>query len=144
MDTVSTERGHALRWVCPECGTSLRTEALDLEAAEGAMVAVVREHCAAFHMEQPNPVAQVTGWLAAAGHLLELWGGPHDGERVWCPPGDLPDVIGVHRTADGAVVPVRSATARMLPHVQTYRQGDLAAARARGGPVRYLFDRRAR
>lgn len=141
---VNDERGHALRWVCPECSTSLRAEALSLEAVEGAMVQLVREHCEQIHDTQPNPVAQVGGWLAAAGHLVELWGGPFDGTQVWCPPGELPDVVGMHRTADGTVVPVRAASARLLPHVVTYRLGELMAARYRGRAPRYLYDGRSR
>lgn len=141
------DRGHALRWTCPECGSRVTGAALDLDAAEGALIEGVREH-SRLHATEPNATAQTTGWLAAAGHLVELWGGPFDGDKVWCPPGDLPDAIGVHRTVDGAVVPIRSATARLLPHVETYRLSsylvsELATAPG-DGRARYNYDGRPR
>lgn len=138
-----TERGHALRWECPECGARVTGMAESLEAAEGALLAAVREHCGLHGRPIPNEHAAAS-WLAPAGHLVELWGGPFDGDRLWCPPGELPDVIGAHRTADGAVVPIRSAVARLLPHVETYRRGDPAAAAAAGRRLRYLHDGRHR
>lgn len=141
---MSTERGHALRWTCPECRTTVRTEALDLERAEGALLDVVREHLASFHGAEDVNAHAAASWLAPAGHLVTLWGGPYDGLELWCPPGDLPDVIGVTRAADGAVVPIRSAAARLLPHVVSYRLGELAGARARGARPRYLYDGRPR
>jgi hypothetical protein len=42
------------------------------------------------------------------------------------------------------VVPIRSATARLLPHVSSYRRGELVAAQAQGRPPRYLYDGRPR
>lgn len=120
--------GTTLRWTCPECGARLRTMAGQADAAMDALTMVVREHLAAFHADSAdltNAAAQALGggWLSAAGHQVELWGGPYDGDRVWCPPGELPPVIGVHRTDDGALVPVRSAVCRMLPGVDTYVLG---------------------
>lgn len=132
-----------LRWVCPECGTSIRAEALDPETAQDALVQVVREHLAAIHpRDQVNAYVQATGWLAAAGHQVELWGGPFDGARLWCPPGELPDVLGAVRGDDGAVHLLRSTTARMLTGCETYRRGVGEAPGLRGGGVRYLHDRR--
>lgn len=127
------------RWTCPECGSRVTGMAETQDGALEALQAGVREHVAIHGEPAPNPAAQ-TSWVAAAGHLVELYGGPFDGDRLWCPPGELPDVVGVHRTTDGAAVPIRSATARLLPHVSTYRLGDLVAARARGRAPRYLYD----
>lgn len=144
---MTQERGHALRWTCPECGSRITGMADTPDAAEGALIEGVREHSATHQSpELSNPVAQAQGggWLAAAGHRVELWGGPFDGDSVWCPPGDLPPVVGIMRTADGAVVPTRSATVRLLPHVAAYRLGDPVAARAAGRPVRYIYDGRPR
>jgi hypothetical protein len=36
-----------------------------------------------------------------------LFGGPEDGATVWVPPGSPPQLLGVHRMEDGALVPVR-------------------------------------
>lgn len=136
-----TERA---RWTCPECGTRVTGFGPTQDVADGGVVAVVREHMAAAHpgaLELANPVAAAS-WLHGTGELVELWGGPHDGATLWCPPGELPDVIGAHLTADGAVIPVRSV--RPLPHVVPYRLGETAAARACGRRVRYLYDSRPR
>lgn len=111
--------GHAVRWTCPECQVRVTGMAQRQDDAETALLAAVRDH-AQLHAGPVNAVAAAS-WLAEAGHLVELYGGALDGDRLWLPPGDLPDVIGVHRTADGAAVPIRSATLRMLPHVEAYR-----------------------
>lgn len=138
-----TERSHATRWTCPECGARITSAALDRDTAVQAAVAVVREHLELHGAVHVNPAAAAS-WLAGTGQQVELYGGPFDGGSVWCPPGELPDVVGVHRTADGALVPIRSATVRLLPHVESYRLGEPAAALARGGRVRYLHDSRPR
>jgi hypothetical protein len=137
------ERSHTARWTCPECGTSLTSTALDQGTAAQAAGQVAREHLELHGAEHANPRAAAS-WLAGAGQQLELWGGPFDGATLWCPPGELPDVVGMHRTADGALVPIRSATARLMPHVESYRLGEPAAALARGRLVRYLHDSRPR
>lgn len=51
----------------------------------------------------------------------ELWGGPEDGEHVWVPK-VLPELIGVHRLADGALVPIRDQRQLALhrDHVSVY------------------------
>lgn len=139
---MTTQGGHALRWTCPEtaCRATLRVEALDRDAAEQALLDVVREHLNIDHPGDDVNVHAAISWLAPAGHLVELWGGPFDGERIWCPPGDLPELIGVHRTEDGRAVPIRAAIARMLG-VETYHRGEAPgdlAARA-GMPRRYLY-----
>ena len=55
------------------------------------------------------------------GRMVELWGGPEDGERVWVPPGDLPQLVGVHRTWAGVLVPIRGAVLqRNSDHVAVY------------------------
>lgn len=114
------------QWQCPECLARLTSAAQDQQVARDALVDVVRDHVASIHAataDLTNAHTQAGGWLAAAGHLVELWGGPHDGATVWCPPGELPRVIGVHRTEDGTVVPVRSALVGMLPGVDVYVLG---------------------
>ena len=132
---MTTERGHALRWQCPECGARLRSEALDRGTATDLLAELVREHLAAVHQAPDvNARAQVS-WLAPAGHHVTLWGGPHDGAQLWLPPGELPELLGVQRGQDGQLYPLRSSLARMLPAVETYRLNpDLPG-------VRYLFER---
>jgi hypothetical protein len=51
----------------------------------------------------------------------ELWGGPEDGELVWVP-AVLPYLIGVVRTDDGALVPVRDLRQLQIEreHVAVY------------------------
>ncbi len=66
--------------------------------------------------------------------MAELWGGPEDGSEVWMPPGELPAMVGVHRTAwDHTLVVIRGravelAAAGALPHVLVYELHT-------GGPV---------
>lgn len=139
-----TTRQHRSRWTCPECGARITSVAHDKDTADQAARDTVHEHLAVFHPDADVNATAAASWLAAAGHLVELWGGPFDGERVWCPPGDLPDVLGAHRTADGAVVPIRSTTARLLPHVASYRRGSVAGARPQRQGPRYLYDGRPR
>jgi hypothetical protein len=38
----------------------------------------------------------------------QLWAGPMDGQAVFLGDGELPARVGMHRTADGALVPIRS------------------------------------
>lgn len=128
-----------MRWVCPECLTSLRCEAQDDQVAQDALQGVVREH-----LDQQHPGAQVNayaaaGWLAAAGHPVELFGGPFDGAGLWLPPGPIPDAIGTRRTAGGQVVPVRLSIAMHVRDVEHYRRGEPAAAQAGGRRLRYLY-----
>lgn len=53
-------------------------------------------------------------------HVL-LWGGPEDGAQLWVPPGELPQLVGAHRTLDGALVPIRGrALHAELEHVAVY------------------------
>lgn len=134
-------------WVCPECDARLTSIADEQPAAREALQQVIRTHLDRAHdggQGLTNAAAQAGGWLAPAGHLVELWGGPDDGATVWVPPGELPPVIGVHVTDDGTVVPVRSATARLMADVRTYRVGSAEAAAAAGRPVRYQYDGRPR
>lgn len=112
-------------WRCPECGAGLTALAHTADAADAAMLQVVREHVGNVHASSAhltNSHAQATGWLAAAGHLVELWGGPHDGAMVWCPPGPLPQAIGVKASADGQLVPVPASWLRR-PGVDPYVLG---------------------
>lgn len=134
-------------WECPECGERVTSTAGGQQAARDALVAAVREHLATTHAttaDLTNAAAQAGGWLAPAGHLVELWGGPDDGARVWCPPGDLPPVIGVARTGQGTLVPVRSATARLLAGcVGRYLLSE-TATETPPRPARYVYDGRPR
>jgi hypothetical protein len=56
------------------------------------------------------------------GRIAQLWGGPEDGETLWVPPGDLPRLVGVHRTYAGVLVPIRGrgVLERNLEHVCVY------------------------
>lgn len=100
-------------WTCPECGVRLIGAAVLEDVARTALLDSVREHLAMMHADSRDLTSAAAqaggGWLAAAGHLVELWGGPYDGARVWCPPGPLPGVIGVKTSADGQLVPVPAA-----------------------------------
>lgn len=65
----------------------------------------------------------------------QLWAGPEDGEAVWLGDADLPPRVGVHRTADGALVPIRSRALMLdLPliadHVQVYERATVQVVRA--------------
>lgn len=104
-----TIREHRTRWTCPECGVRVTGMAERKDAADAAAQAAVREHLDVFHPGAEVNTHAAASWLAAAGHLVELWGGPYDGARVWCPPGPLPGVIGVKTSADGQLVPVPAA-----------------------------------
>lgn len=133
---MTTERGHALRWQCPQCGARMRSEALDRDTAQDLLVDLVREHLeAVHHAADVNARAQVS-WLAPAGHHVTLWGGPHDGAALWLPPGELPDLIGVQRAPDGQLHPLRSATTRLLTGCETYARG---GEDGRDGSTRYLY-----
>jgi hypothetical protein len=64
-----------------------------------------------------------------------LWAGPMDGEDVWLGDGDLPSRVGMHRTADGALVPIRSRALMLdLPliadHVTVYERATTDVVRA--------------
>lgn len=64
-----------------------------------------------------------------------LWGGPEDGERVWLGTGDLPPRVGVHRTGDGALVPIRSRALlqgqpMVADHVTVYERATIDVQRA--------------
>ncbi len=64
-----------------------------------------------------------------------LWGGPEDGETVWLGDGDLPPRVGVHRTAAGQLVPIRSRALYLgLPliadHVTVYERATIDVQRA--------------
>lgn len=135
---MSDEQVATLRWSCPECTTELRVLSTDLEAARDTLEDTVREHLASMHPDDQVNAYAASSWLAAAGHLVELWGGSMDGATLWLPPGQLPPVIGVTTTPAGAVVPVRAAVAQQLPHVHVYRCGE-TAGRTR---IRYLHDAR--
>jgi len=113
-------------WTCPECRERLTADADEQTVARDALVQVVREHLDVTHGGADglaNAAAQAGGWLSAAGHLVELWGGPHDGARVWSPPGPLPPVIGVKVAGDGKLVPLRGAGCRTWTGVDTYVLG---------------------
>lgn len=61
-----------------------------------------------------------------------LWGGPEDGASVLLPPGELPARIGVHRTADGLLVPIRGrALVLEVPGLPVYERGSRALLRQR-------------
>jgi hypothetical protein len=65
------------------------------------------------------------------GRQAELWGGPEDGARVWMPPGELPRLVGVHRTADGALVPIRGRQLNLeRAHVCVYERAGIDVLRA--------------
>lgn len=123
---MTDSNGHLLRWLCPECGVRLRSGASSLDGARDGLVDLVREHLTQRHPADQVNAAAAASWLEGAGHLVELWGGPHDGATVWLPPGPLPDLIGVQAADDGALLPVRSATVRLLlaQHVDSYRRRD--------------------
>lgn len=65
------------------------------------------------------------------GRQVELWGGPEDGALVWMPPGDLPRLVGVHRTQDGALIPIRGRQLNLeLAHVLVYERATIDVLRA--------------
>jgi len=67
---------------------------------------------------------------APAGMCVQLWGGPEDGATVYVPPGPAPLLVGVHRMADGALVPIRGRSLdRELAHVQVYERAHPAWVR---------------
>ena len=73
-------------------------------------------------------VQLVTRWA-------QLWGGPMDGERVFLGDGDQPARLGMHRTADGALVPIRSRALTLgMPlvadHVAVYERATVDVLRA--------------
>lgn len=140
---MTTERGHAVRWVCPGCMTSIRAEAREADTAQEALEEVAREHITQMHPGERVNAQAAASWLAAAGHRVQLWGGPFDGAQLWLPPGPLPTVVEVVRMDSGALAALRGDAAAMVGTVP-YRQGELVAARARGGLVRYLHDVRPR
>lgn len=80
-------------------------------------------------------------WVATVGRLVELVGGRHDGALLWVPPGDLPERLGVLEPEPGVLIPVRSATARLILHpgAPVY----LLTTPASDGTVRYVLTRPA-
>jgi hypothetical protein len=86
-------------------------------------------------------VSLVEHWRTWPGGNVELTGGPHDGQRVWMPPGPLRPWIEVLEPEPGALVPIRTWQAR---HRTTggclYRLTD--AVSAVGQPI-YALERRA-
>lgn len=66
------------------------------------------------------------------GRQAQLWGGPEDGASLYVPPGDLPRRIGAHRTADGALVPIRGAALlhENPGHIQVYEHVTVELLRA--------------
>lgn len=77
------------------------------------------------------------------GHV-QLWGGPEDGATLWVPVGELPRLVGVHRTEDGALVPIRGRSLNLeLAHVTVYEHVHLHLLhcwRERVGDRVRLFD----
>ena len=65
------------------------------------------------------------------GRQAQLWGGREDGATVYLPPGELPRQIGVHRTADGQLVPIRARSVlyQELAHVAVYEHVTVELAR---------------
>lgn len=130
----------ALRWTCPECQDgSVSVVGLDNDDAAQALQAYIVSHLEAVHPGSQANAHALSQWLADTGTLVHLWGGPHDGDAVWVPPGELPDVIGVHRTTDGKVTPVRGVMLQVLPDVAAYRLTETF-----GGVTRYAYDGRSR
>lgn len=82
----------------------------------------------------------------------QLWGGPMDGASVFMGDGELPPRVGMHLTAAGHLVPIRTRalqqdladpTTRLYAHVQVYEHvtvGVLKAWRAAVGDRAVLFD----
>lgn len=75
--------------------------------------------------------------IGTGGRHALLWGGPEDGAAVWLPPGDPPARVGVHRTGDGALVPVRgrallheAAGHPAAGHLQVYERATVGVLRA--------------
>lgn len=65
------------------------------------------------------------GQLLPTGRHAQLWGGPEDGATVWLDGADLPARVGVHRTADGVLVPIRTRALLMhadAGHVAVYER----------------------
>lgn len=64
------------------------------------------------------------------GRHVQLWGGPMDGAAVFVGDGDLPARVGMHRTADDALVPIRGSAQLNMPvvaqHVQVYERAGLS------------------
>lgn len=74
------------------------------------------------------------------GQHAQLWGGPEDGATLYVPPGELPALIGAHRTLDGALVPIRGRALHVeLEHVEVYERATEAVMRSalRAGGGRY-------
>lgn len=86
------------------------------------------------------------------GRHVQLWGGPMDGATVFVGDGELPARVGMHRTADDYLVPIRTRAlqgplegdlAAMYTHVQVYEHVTidvLRAWRAQVGSRAVLFD----
>jgi hypothetical protein len=68
------------------------------------------------------------------GRHAELWGGPMDGASVFMGDGELPARVGMHRTADGQLVPIRTRALVQLQHspehVQVYERATVDVLRA--------------
>jgi hypothetical protein len=65
------------------------------------------------------------------GRHVQLWGGPEDGATVFMDGADLPARVGVHRTRDGYLIPIRSRALNLgLPlvadHVAVYEHAQPA------------------
>lgn len=124
----------ALRWRCPECGHITNTVVGTVrEDAERALQVLVRQHLDDAHpLADHANAAALSQWLADTGQLVALWGGPHDGAHLLVPPGDLPPTIGVALDpVTGLPHPLRAASARLLPHVDTYTLTPLVSGGAR-------------
>lgn len=135
------------RWTCPECQARLTAMGATVQQALTMLQEDVAWHLREQHPDSAgltNAAAQAGGWPGAAGHRAHLWGGPEDGAELWLPPGAVPDVIGVTRTAAGRLALIQSATARLMNGVHTYRAGSPEAAQAAGRPIRYLYDGQGR
>lgn len=69
--------------------------------------------------------------MTAARHAL-LWGGPEDGAAVHLPAGDTPPRVGVHRTPDGALVPIRGRALTLEEpgeHIDVYERATVGMLR---------------
>ena len=66
---------------------------------------------------------------------VQLWGGSMDGAVVFMGDGPLPARVGMHRTGDGALVPIRGAAllAGEHAHVAVYERAAVSAYRAACG-----------
>lgn len=77
----------------------------------------------------------------------QLWGGPMDGASVFIGDGPMPPRVGMHRTVDDKLVPIRGSgqldLLAVAQHVQVYERVTLPlmhAWRAQVGDVVRLFD----